>query len=208
MLLLFRAVLTATEEKNVLMQFQFSFNVWLSSIVPALRISKEAFEQIERIGHRLDPDFSVPDMLLPSEKKARQRWLAFRQALQDELESEIFRLSREDLKAHLRAHKEFQLLDLMEKSERSHTREIENPGQRKELRAEVDEAEQKFKEKFFRGVESLTEEQAMKLSTMMNELADRTEPLRQMTLRYRRRALERIAARKKPTQPMQSAPDC
>jgi len=64
MLLLFRAVLTATEEKDVIMQFQFSFNVWLSSIVPALRISKEAFEQIERIGDRLDPDFSVPDALL------------------------------------------------------------------------------------------------------------------------------------------------
>ena len=71
--LLFGAVLTAAKEKDVLRQFHFSFETWLSETVPALGVSKEAFEQLNRVGDQLDPDFSVPDALLPREGKELRR---------------------------------------------------------------------------------------------------------------------------------------
>jgi hypothetical protein len=79
--LLFGAVLTAAKEKDVLRQFHFLLESWLSKTVEELGISKQLFEQLHKIGDRLDPDFSVPDGLLPREGKAKQRWFESRQKL-------------------------------------------------------------------------------------------------------------------------------
>jgi hypothetical protein len=196
MSLLFQAVLAAAEEKNVVMQLNFLLNVWLSKNVPALGISKKVFEQLERIADRLDPDFSVPDALLPTETKAKQRWLAARQKLEDELEAEMAGLMWEDL----RADKEFQSLSPSEQEDfaSDYKMRIEKPAEARKaddrIQLKIKEVGQRFYDKFLASLESATEEHKMEVSSAIYGLA---EPMTQFRQRYRRRALERIAARGK-----------
>jgi len=191
--LLFGAILAAAKEKNAIRQFHFLFDVWISQIVPALGMSKEVFEQLNKIGNRLDPDFSVPDALLPPEGK--KRWSESRQKLKDELDAEISRLWW----GALQDGKEFQTLSASQQEQWA--------GQWKKLtkkRAESREAnaglEQSLKEFvqgiiFARKVESATEERKIMFSAALSKLADSIWQLRGSV---RRRALERIAARKRP----------
>jgi len=195
--LLFQTILAAAKEKTAIRQFHFLFDTWISQIVPALGISKEVFEQLDKIGDRLDPDFSIPDALLPREGRAKQRWLESRQKLQDELAAEISLLGYEALQAD----KEFQRLSPSQQEAFAADWKmwVENPAEFRRVRAESEQLfkklDQKLREKMLTGIESATEEQKMEFSTVISALAERIRSLRQ---RYRRRALERIAARKRP----------
>jgi hypothetical protein len=193
--LLFGAVLAAAEQKDVLRQFHFLFETWLSKTVLELGISKEGFEQVNKIGDRLDPDFSVPEVLLPREHKAKQRWFESRQKLQDELQAEIWKLWLEALEAD----KEFQSLPL-DKRERFKADLqfwIKNPVEYRRARAEQEqlgkELGQRLREKLFRDAKSATDEQKTKFSTAVYGIA---ELARERQEAFRRQALGRIAARK------------
>ena len=195
--LLFGAILIAAKEKNALRQFHFLFDAWISEIVPALRIENEVFKQLNKIGDRLDPDFSVPEAVLPREGRDKKRWFESRQKLKDELAAEIAQLTWEALKAD----KDFQGLgaSMQEETEAYYKWKIEKPAEVRKADAKsaqnIKEAEKRFHEYFFRGIESATEEQKIEFSTAVYGITESTRELRQ---RYRRRALERIAARKRP----------
>jgi hypothetical protein len=195
MSLFFGAILAAAEQKEVLRQFHFLFETWLSRTVLELGISKEGFEQVNKIGDRLDPDFSVPEALLPREHKAKQRWFESRQKLQDELQAEIWKLWLEALEAD----KEFQSLppDERERFKADLQFRIKNPAEYRRAQAEskrqTEDLQQRFHEKFFRDIKSVTEEQKMEFSTAVYGIA---ELARERPEAFRRQALERIAARK------------
>jgi plasmid maintenance system antidote protein VapI len=193
--LLFQTILSAAKEKIAIRQFHFLFDAWISQVVPALGMAKEVFEQLNKIGDRLDPDFSIPDSLLPREVKAKQLWFESRQKLQDELEAEISLVVYEALQAD----KEFQRLSASEQEAFAPSGKmwIENPAEFRRVRAEQEQRgkkmEQKLREKMLADIESATEDQKIDFSTAISGLA---ELGRQTRERYRRRALERIAARK------------
>jgi hypothetical protein len=193
--LLFGAVLSAAKEKDALRQFHFLFETWLSRTVPGLGLSKEAFEQLNKIGDRLDPDFSVPDALLPREGQAKQRWFESRQKLQDELQAEIWTLRLEALEAD----KEFQSLppEEREKFRADLQFRIKNPAEYRKTKAEsgrdLAEIEQKLREKLSREAKSVTEEQKTKFSTAVYGIAELGKEPQEA---FRRQALERITARK------------
>jgi transcriptional regulator with XRE-family HTH domain len=194
--LLFVAILTAAKEKNALRQFHFLFDAWISEIVPALRIENEVFKQLNKIGDRLDPDFSVPEAVLPREAKAKKRWFESRQKLKDELEAEIALLWL----ANLQANQEYQTLFSPSEQE-AYAAElkmrIRNPADYRETNAEREQSLKEFVQRilFLRKIESATEERKVKLSAALSSLVDSVWQLRG---RVRRQALERIAARKRP----------
>jgi hypothetical protein len=190
--LLFEAILTAAKEKNAIRQFHFLFDAWISEIVPALGISKEVFEQLKKIGDRLDPDFSVPEAVLPRE--AKKSWFESRQKVKDELEAEIALLWL----GNLQTNKEFQTL--LSPSEQEAwaadlKMRIKNPADYRETNAEREQSLKEFVQRiiFLRKIESATEERKIKFSAALSGLVDSVWQLRG---KVRRQALERIVARK------------
>jgi hypothetical protein len=196
--LLFGAILTAAKEKNAIRQIHFMFDAWISQIVPALGIEKEVFEQLNKIGDRLDPDFSVPEAVLPREDRAKKSWFESRQKLKDELEAEISRLWW----GALHDGKEFQTLSPSEQEQWA-AQWKKLTKKRAESRGANAGLEQSLKEFvqgiiFARKVESATEERKIMFSAALSKLADSIWQLRGSV---RRRALERIAARKSRLRP-------